>query len=324
MTGKRVKKENRLRLPVAVLMLAAVAILLSAGGPQGAAVNSPAEAWEPETPDVGAAAEELTAPTVKMPEEPVWAGPVPESPPVEDTYFDDAVFLGDSRTEGLRLYSGLQHGTFLCFTGATVESVFSKAVETPVGEMPLLDALATLEYGKLYLMLGINELGWNGTETFRNQSTELIRRVREDHPDVEIVIQSILPVSAQKDAEGRYVNNQRIAEYNQVWRELAQELDAAYLNVAECVADEAGLLSPELCYDGVHLNPAGCRMWLDYLRTHPVGEAGGELPEETAFPEGTAEGSVEEPPLPEEPEGIPPEEVVLPGEAGQALPGSEG
>lgn len=274
MAGKREKKEKKLRLPGALMILAALAVMLSMGGPRGVAVNSPAETVEPELPPVVEAAEEAAVPAAEpeMIQEDVWAGPVPESALVEDTYFDDVVFLGDSRTDGLRLYSGLQHGTFLCSTGATVESVFSKAVETPAGELPLLDALAALDCGKIYIMLGINELGWNGTETFRTQSTELIQRLQKDHPDAEIVIQSILPVSAKKDAEGRYVNNGRIKEYNQVWLELAEEFDVAYLNVAEGVAGEDGLLPSELCYDGVHLNKAGCRMWLDYLRTHAVGD----------------------------------------------------
>lgn len=274
MAGKREKKEKKLRLPGALMILAALAVMLSMGGPHGAAVNSPAETVEPELPPVVEAAEEAAVPAAEpeMIGEAVWAGPVPESALVEDTYFDDVVFLGDSRTDGLRLYSGLQHGTFLCSTGATVESVFSKAVETPAGELPLLDALAALDCGKIYIMLGINELGWNGTETFRTQSTELIQRLRKDHPDAEIVIQSILPVSAEKDAEGRYVNNGRIKEYNQVWLELAEKFDVAYLNVAEGVAGEDGLLPSELCYDGVHLNKAGCQMWLDYLRTHAVGD----------------------------------------------------
>ena len=274
MAGKREKKEKKLRLPGALMILAALAVMLSMGGPHGAAVNSPAETVEPELPPVVEAAEEAAVPAAEpeMIGEAVWAGPVPESALVEDTYFDDVVFLGDSRTDGLRLYSGLQHGTFLCSTGATVESVFSKAVETPAGELPLLDALAALDCGKIYIMLGINELGWNGTETYRTQSTELIQRLQKDHPDAEIVIQSILPVSAEKDAEGRYVNNGRIKEYNQVWLELAEKFDVAYLNVAEGVAGEDGLLPSELCYDGVHLNQAGCQMWLDYLRTHAVGE----------------------------------------------------
>lgn len=39
--------------------------------------------------------------------------PLEESDPVEDdSFFDDAVFLGDSRTHGFQLYSGLTHGDF--------------------------------------------------------------------------------------------------------------------------------------------------------------------------------------------------------------------
>ena len=273
MAGKREKNEKRLPLPGVLLVLAVLAAVLSTGGPHGAAVNSPVETLEPEVTPVVETAEESVASEAE-PEgmETVWEGPVPERPLVQDTYFDDVVFLGDSRTDGLRLYSGIKNGIFLCSTGATVESVFNKSVETVVGEMPLLDALALLDCGKIYIMLGINELGWNGTETFRTQSTELIRRIQTDHPDAEIVIQSILPVSAKKDDEGRYVNNGRIDEYNQVWMDLAEELDVAYLNVAEGVAGEDGLLPSDLCYDGVHLNKAGCRLWLDYLRTHAVGD----------------------------------------------------
>lgn len=272
MAGKREKKKNIQHLPGALLVLLVLAILMSAGGPPGVAADSPAESQEPETLQQ---MEELTPVAEPDPvaiAEPVWEGPVPESALVEDTYFDDAVFLGDSRTDGLRLYGGMTHGTFLYATGATVESVFTKAVETPLGEMPLLDALAQMECSKIYVMLGVNELGWKGTDIFRNQSTELIRRLQEDHPDAEIVIQSILPVSAKIDDEGRYVNNGRINEYNQIWLELAEEFHVNYMNVAEVLPDENGQLPAELTYDGVHLNKAGCRQWLDYLRTHAVGD----------------------------------------------------
>ena len=79
-------------------------------------------------------------------------------------------------------------------------------------------------------------------------------------------------MSAAKDEEGRYVNNQRINDYNQVWLELAEQFGVSYMDVAESVVDAEGRLPKELCYDGVHLNKAGCRQWLDYLRTHAVGD----------------------------------------------------
>ena len=37
-------------------------------------------------------------------------------------------------------------------------------------------------------MLGVNELGWNGTDTFRNQSAKLIERLQADHPETQIVL----------------------------------------------------------------------------------------------------------------------------------------
>lgn len=225
----------------------------------------------PETAEVRAeapleAAEPEEAPAAEEP----WYGPVPESAEVADTYFADAVFLGDSRTDGFRLYSGLGQGVYLCATGATVESVFTKAVDTPLGKLPLLDALAKTECGKIYVMLGVNELGWPGTELFRDQARELIRRIQQDHPEALIMLQSILPVSARQDAKGSYVNNERVQDYNGVLQDLARELGVFYVAVDDSLTGEDGCLPAELNFDGVHLNPAGCTIWLDYLRTHTV------------------------------------------------------
>ena len=274
MAGKR-EKKTKSWLPGGLAALAAAVLLVLLGGPQGAAVNSPVGESSPEN---GA---RLTVPMpilgqkplgpVAVEEEP-WEGPVSESEPVEDAYFVDAVFLGDSRTDGLRLYSGLKEGTFLCLTGATVESVFTKAA-WPMADgtkIPMLDALAQQECGKIYLMLGINELGWAGTEIFRDQSVKLLERLRADHPDADIYIQSILPVSAAQDAQKSYVNNKRIEDYNGVWRELAEELDIAYLEVGEVLTGEDGCLPKDLTYDGVHLTPRGCKIWMEYLRTHTL------------------------------------------------------
>ena len=198
--------------------------------------------------------------------------PLPETEAVEDTYFDDAIFLGDSRTEGLSLYSGLKTGHFYTTVGATVESVFSKKnYDTGSGgKVPLLDATAGQECGKIYIMLGINELGWSKTKTFQDQYAKLIDRVREDHPEAKIVLQSIPPVSAKQEAKKTYVNNARIAVYNEVIKTLAEEKECYFLDVAACLTGEDGFLPKDWNFDGIHLNPAGCRVWLGYLRTHSL------------------------------------------------------
>lgn len=264
------------RLPGLVAALAAATLLLTTGASSGAAVDTAPRSAK------GTAEVTLLSKTVSLREgEPRKAlleteaeipCPVPETAKVEDTYFDNAVFLGDSRTEGLLLYSGLKTGHFYTAVGATVESVFSKkSYQAESGEkITLLDAVSAQECDKIYIMLGINELGWPKTQTFHNQYSKLIDQVRADHPEAKIALQSIPPVSAKQDAKNTYVNNQRILTYNEIIRTLAEEKECYFLDVASCLTGEDGKLPVKQTTDGVHFNKTGCRTWLGYLRTHSL------------------------------------------------------
>ena len=277
MTGKRIwRKPGRYWLLLAALLAAGALAAAAARSPAAAPAENPPQEEQPVT--VLPAEPEIPADVpADVPEEMPWT-PVQESEPVDDSYFDDVAFVGDSRTDGFRLYSGLERGTYFCVTGETVASATDmENWKTEDGrKISLADAVAAADCGKIYLMLGINELGWNGTDIFRSHAENLLRRLQADHPDAEIVVQSLLPVSAEQDAKGSYVNNQRILAYNQVWMELAEETGCDYVNIAEAVTGEDGCLPAEMSFDGVHLNRAGCHAWLDYLRTHSVGQPSGE------------------------------------------------
>lgn len=282
--GKRELRRPRRSIRFLAGALLMVCLLLTPTVSAGASGEREAE---PQAAPVSVSAEIPAFPTQKsapealpqvraaepeQPEEPSSASEpdIPDAP-VEDSYFEDAVFLGDSRTEGFHLYSGLETGQYLFATGATVESVFSKATqETEQGKVSMLDALDGLEFSKLYIMLGVNELGWPKTEQFHDQYAKLIDRVRESHPDARIALQSILPISAKQEAKGSYVNNGRIAEFNAIIVQLAEEKDCTYLDVASAVTGEDGCLRAEETTDGIHLNTKGCVRWLEYLKEHPI------------------------------------------------------
>ena len=277
MTGKRIRRKPGRHWLLLAALLAAGALAAAAGrSPAAAPAENPPQEEQPVT--VLPAEPEIPADVpADVPEEMPWT-PVQESEPVDDSYFDDVAFVGDSRTDGFRLYSGLERGTYFCVTGETVASATDmENWKTEDGrKISRADAVAAADCGKIYLMLGVNELGWNGTDIFRSHAENLLRRLQADHPDAEIVVQSLLPVSAEQDAKGSYVNNQRILAYNQVWMELAEETGCDYVNIAEAVTGEDGCLPAEMSFDGVHLNRAGCHAWLDYLRTHSVGQPSGE------------------------------------------------
>lgn len=61
---------------------------------------------------------------------------------MDDAYFDDAVFIGDSRTEGLILYTGLANATVYANQGLMVDTVFTRPVIQMDGQkLSVVDAL---------------------------------------------------------------------------------------------------------------------------------------------------------------------------------------
>lgn len=205
-----------------------------------------------------------------------YSSPVPAGEAVDDSYFDDAVFIGDSRTQGFILYNNLSNATAYVDKGLKVDTAFTKAdIEVDGVQMSAMDALAqNTGFQKVYVMLGVNELGWAYSDIFIEKYGELVDKIKEIKPDAEIYIQSILPVSEEKSNQDQIYNMTKINEYNGLIQEMAQEKEVYYLNVAEAVADSEGYLPQEASTDGVHLNKSYCAKWLDYLKCHTVENMG--------------------------------------------------
>lgn len=194
---------------------------------------------------------------------------VPESEPVDNSYFDDAVFIGNSRTEGLKKFSGISNATFITEVGLTVSSIFTDYCDISGGyRSRAFDALSGMNFGKVYIMLGMNELGWVYESVFKDDYGKIIDKIREINPDAVIYIQSIIPVSKWKDSSNDVFTNANVERLNAQLRDLADEKEVHYLDVAGALMDSEGYLPYEATGDGVHLEPPYCVKWADYLRTH--------------------------------------------------------
>ena len=194
---------------------------------------------------------------------------VPESEAVDDSYFDDAVFIGNSRTEGLKMYSGLTKATFITEVGLTVKTIFTDYCDISGGYKNLcFSELESREFSKVYIMLGMNELGWVYESVFKEDYGKIIDKIREINPDAKIYIQSIIPVSKWKDSNDTTYTIYNVDRLNTQLRALADEKEVHYVDVAEGLMDEEGYLPYEATLDGVHLVPEYCVKWLDYLKTH--------------------------------------------------------
>ena len=73
----------------------------------------------------------------------------PFAEPVDNSYFDDAVFIGDSRTEGLITNTGLSNTTAYTYKGLMVDTVFTKPViRRGENRVSVMDALKTTSFSK--------------------------------------------------------------------------------------------------------------------------------------------------------------------------------
>lgn len=200
-----------------------------------------------------------------------YSSPVPQSAPVDDSYFSDAVFMGDSRTEGFALFSGLDTMTTYASRGLNVSTVFTDATIDLNGTMvTAIDALRSTSFSKLYIMFGLNEASWPYSEVFIDEYGDIIDEARAINPNAIIYIQSILPVTKSCSDSSESFNKAKIDSLNAMLQQLAAEKQVYYIDCEKALADSEGYLPEEASTDGIHFGVPECEAWLEYLKTHTV------------------------------------------------------
>lgn len=187
---------------------------------------------------------------------------------VDESYFDDALFIGDSRTVGLRDYTDLsEHADFYCETSLTIYKVMEENFK---GLGTIEEALGAKDYGKIYIMVGINELGRGTTEDFMAKYTEVVDRLHELEPEAKIIIQGIMRVSGEKSESNAIFNNSNINARNRAIATLADNETIFYIDVNEVVCDEEGNLNGDYTFDQIHLLGVYDDLWKQFLLSHGI------------------------------------------------------
>lgn len=193
---------------------------------------------------------------------------------VDDSYFDDALFIGDSRMVGLSQYCQDidARATFYAKKSLSIYNIRDdKWIETEDGdEISLAEALETNHFSKIYIMVGINELGRGDENDFRQAYQDVINQIQSAEPDAYIFINSIMHVSKEKNETDELYNNTNINIRNDAIKSLEDKQNIFYLNINEAVDDEEGNLDAETTTDGVHLKGACYEPWHEYLLSHGV------------------------------------------------------
>ncbi|MDE7247240.1 MAG: hypothetical protein K2N43_05080, partial [Lachnospiraceae bacterium] len=190
-----------------------------------------------------------------------------------ESYFNDAAFLGDSRTLGISDYAGLDGADFFCDNGMTIFKLLEDKGVTyqKTGQkVDLKEMLQEKSYGKIYIMLGMNELGYGDTRMYMKQYLKVLNQIREWQPGATIFIMANLHVSREKNNMETEFNNININDKNVASARLANGRDIFYLDSNPLFIDEEGYLQEELTFDGVHLYAQNYEKWRDFLCEHGV------------------------------------------------------
>lgn len=193
---------------------------------------------------------------------------------VEKSYFDDALLIGDSRTVGISEYGDLNNATFFANVGMSVYNIFDKTVSVPrVGKVKLEQLLTAKQFKKIYIMLGINELGYNLNNTLKKYQ-EVIKYLQKKQPDAIIYIEANLHVTELKSNQDSIFNNKNINKFNMEISKLADNKTIFYIDVNEKFDDENGNLSSNYSQDNIHIYAKYYKEWSDWLSKNAVKKGG--------------------------------------------------
>ncbi len=200
---------------------------------------------------------------------------IPESDPVDDSYFYNVAFIGDSLTEGFKNMSFAQNSLILAERSVNVVSIVDEPIYTDEqgAEYTALQAVRNYSPKVIYVMLGMNGINWMDTDYMVEQYGIFIDMLKEAVPGAYIVIQEMLPVTRGKEANDPLFAISRIYAYNTKLFNMCQEKGAFYLETSAALRDSEGYLPTEASpYDGIHITAQYYNMWYDYLKTHAIKE----------------------------------------------------
>lgn len=196
--------------------------------------------------------------------------PKPLMKQADRSYFDDALFIGDSRTMGLYEYGDLGNAMVIADSGMSVYKVWGKEIKSEDGSVKTLRTLLEERtFGKIYVMLGINELGYAFEPTVKKYE-ELAETIRQMQPEAIVYLQANLHITKEKSDSSDIFNNDNINLFNEAVKRMADEDQVFYLDVNSLFDNEEGCLSPDYTSDQVHVLGKYYADWVDWLLERAV------------------------------------------------------
>ena len=197
----------------------------------------------------------------------------PQGARVDASFFDDAVFIGDSVTLKLSYYAAssgkLGKAQFLTRGSYGVaHAVMDSMLLTYQGQdMKVEEAINATGATKVFLMMGMNDIGLYGVDGTIENWGKLIDRIEKNCPNVTVYIQSMTPIWT--GGEIGDLNNVNMDAYNAKLEIFAKNDGVDFIDVAPYMKDSTGGMATRYCSDNyVHVTDQGAAAWIRVLKAY--------------------------------------------------------
>lgn len=178
------------------------------------------------------------------------------SHPPED---HDIVFLGNSITERGE-WEQLITGKKIANRGIGGDITY--------GVIARLDNVIALRPKKIFLLIGINDIGrFFPVDLIVRNYERILERLANELPGTTIYVQSVLPLN-EDVLQYDYLkgHRERVLKLNEDIRRLAGKFNLVYVDLHEVFADKQGDLKREYTDDGIHIKPVAYTDWVAFLK----------------------------------------------------------
>lgn len=273
------RKESTIALPFVLMADEMLQFQIRRGWETLSSPPIQIESTEPSTselplqtePSVDETAPSESEPTDTLPleTEPTETEPPETEPvytPVDESWFDDALFIGDSRTYGLKAMGRLGQADYFCAGSLTVFSAMTNSLSDRNFYTTNLEGLLKSKtYGKIYIHLGLNELA-GGADMVMEGYLALVDMIIEYQPDAVIIIQACMTMKEWMGQKPEFAI-EKFRELNRQLEELAKSdpVRFRFCDTNTWAAGEDGYIRSEIACDGCHLYGMYYTEWAQFI-----------------------------------------------------------
>ena len=194
------------------------------------------QAWNTETPVERTLDADVTASDARL-------LAVPENGRVSDDYFRDALFIGDSVTQGFAWYPEYRDWMRVCaYKGVNPQSILQNYVGQRADgtKIEMWDEInVQQDVANIYILLGANALLQQTDDGFLKFYGELLDKLRVRFPDTPIYVQSITPTTQEYGEKKPQLEREHLKLINNAIAKLAVSKGRTWQGATACTCSTA-------------------------------------------------------------------------------------